>query len=344
MALIYKHLRWLLPLLAVIIWCLEAGYLHYYEGLGIDIAMLDSSVNMLVLALCIWGMLLVVNAYPTRVGVTIYALLIGSFFATAAGFVTWIVLKFIFRNQDHSYTDWLAYSMPIRYFSDWLICGWIATYSAIVKEAETIEKKFLKQNDLTNLHREAELYKLRQQLQPHFLYNSLNSISALTMIEPAKAQDMISKLSDFLRTSVKRDGQEKILLDEELQYIEAYLSIESVRFGDRLKILFEKNYEPKAEIPPFILQPVMENAIKFGLYGKTGEVNIKVAIAQQDTMLQISVTNPYDKDNQPTRGTGFGLEGIKRRLYLLFSRTDLLDVSKTDTTFTTVLSIPQTYA
>jgi len=233
--------------------------------------------------------------------------------------------------------------MPIRYFSYLLICGWIATYIAIVKEAETIEKKFLKQNDLTNLHREAELYKLRQQLQPHFLYNSLNSISALTMIEPAKAQDMISKLSDFLRTSVKRDGQEKILLEEELLYIEAYLSIESVRFGDRLKITFNKIYEPKAEIPPFILQPVMENAIKFGLYGKTGDVEISVTITQHDNMLQISVTNPYDKNNQPTRGTGFGLEGIKRRLYLLFSRTDLLDVSKTDTTFTTILSIPQTY-
>ncbi|MBL7684343.1 MAG: histidine kinase [Flavipsychrobacter sp.] len=344
MALINKHLRWLLPLLALIIWCLEAGYLYYYEGLGLNIALIDSSVNMAILSIAIWGMLLVVNAYPTRVGVTLYALLIGSFFAVASGFSTWIVLRLLFKKQDHFYTDWLAYSMPVRYFANWLICGWIATYSAIVKEAETIEKKFLKQNDLTNMHREAELYKLRQQLQPHFLYNSLNSISALTMIEPTKAQDMIGKLSDFLRTSVKRDGQERIKLDEELQYIEAYLCIESVRFGDRLKVEYRKDYNPQAEIPPFILQPVMENAIKFGLYGKTGEVNIKVKITQKDMMLFISVTNPYDKDNQPTRGTGFGLEGIKRRLYLLFSRTDLLEISKTQTEFTTTLSIPQSYA
>ncbi len=344
MALINKHLRWLLPLLAFIIWCLQAGYLFYYEGLGLNVALIDSSVNMGILSLAIWGMLLVVNAYPTRVGVTLYALLIGTFFAIAGGFTTWMILKLIFKNPVHHYLDWLAYSMPIRYFSNWLICGWIATYSAIVKEAETIEKKFLKQNDLTNLHREAELYKLRQQLQPHFLYNSLNSISALTMIEPSKAQDMIGKLSDFLRRSVKRDGQERIPLTEELEYIEAYLSIESVRFGDRLKIVYNKSFDPKAEIPPFILQPVMENAIKFGLYCKTGEVIISVDISQKDSMLIVNVTNPYDKDNQPSRGTGFGLEGIKRRLYLLFTRTDLLDVSKTETEFTTTLSIPQTYA
>jgi len=344
LALINKHLRWLLPLLALVIWCLEAGYLFYYEGLGLNVALTDSSVNMGILALAIWGMLLVVNSYPTRVGVTLYALLAGTFFAIAAGFISWVILRMIFKDPIHHYVDWLAYSMPVRYFSNWLICGWIATYSAIVKEAETIEKKVLKQNDLTNLHREAELYKLRQQLQPHFLYNSLNSISALTMIEPSKAQDMISKLSDFLRSSVKRDGQERILLTEELQYIEAYLCIESVRFGDRLKVIHNKDFDPQAEIPPFILQPVMENAIKFGLYGKTGDVNITVNISEQDGMLMIKVTNPYDKDNQPTRGTGFGLEGIKRRLYLLFSRTDLLDVSKTDTEFTTILSIPQSHA
>lgn len=344
MALINKHLRWLLPLLALVIWCLQAGYLFYYEGLGLNIALADSIVNIGILSLSIWGMLLVVNSYPTRVGVTLYALLAGTFFAISAGFVTWVILKLIFKDPLHHYQDWLAYSMPVRYFSNWLICGWIATYSSIVKEAETIEKKFLKQNDLTNLHREAELYKLRQQLQPHFLYNSLNSISALTMIEPSKAQDMIGKLSDFLRRSVKRDGQEQISMDEELDYIEAYLCIESVRFGDRLKISYAKKYNPKAQIPPFILQPVIENAIKFGLYGKTGEVNIVVDISQKDGMLTIKVTNPYDKDNQPTRGTGFGLEGIKRRLYLLFSRTDLLDISKTNTEFTTTLSIPQTYA
>ncbi len=344
MALINKHLRWLLPLLALVIWCLQAGYLFYYEGLGLNIALADSIVNIGILSLSIWGMLLVVNSYPTRVGVTLYALLAGTFFAISAGFVTWVILKLIFKDPLHHYQDWLAYSMPVRYFSNWLICGWISTYSSIIKEAETIEKKFLKQNDLTNLHREAELYKLRQQLQPHFLYNSLNSISALTMIEPSKAQDMIGKLSDFLRRSVKRDGQEQISMDEELDYIEAYLCIESVRFGDRLKISYEKNYNAKAQIPPFILQPVIENAIKFGLYGKTGEVNIVVDISQKDGMLTIKVTNPYDKDNQPTRGTGFGLEGIKRRLYLLFSRTDLLDVSKTNTEFTTILSIPQTYA
>jgi two-component system, LytTR family, sensor kinase len=173
------------------------------------------------------------------------------------------------------------------------------------------------------------------------LYNSLNSISALTMIAPEKAQDMIGKLSDFLRSSVRREGQEKISIVEELGYIEAYLSIESVRFGNRLRVEFEKEYTDDAQIPPFLLQPLLENAIKFGLYGKTGNVTIRVHIALQEDMLHVKITNPFDHDSQPPRGTGFGLEGIRRRLYLLFARTDLLETHKADNTFITTLKIPQ---
>ncbi len=161
------------------------------------------------------------------------------------------------------------------------------------------------------------------------------------MIDPAKAQDMIGKLSDFLRSSVKRDGQEKIPLPEELQYIEAYLAIEAVRFGDRLKVEFDKQVQNDAEIPPFLLQPVLENAIKFGLYGRLGQVVITVNIKQEEGMLYIVVTNPYDKENQPQHGTGFGLEGIKRRLYLLYARTDLLTLNNNENDFITTLKIPQ---
>lgn len=163
------------------------------------------------------------------------------------------------------------------------------------------------------------------------------------MIQPDKAQEMIGRLSDFLRSSVKREAQDVIPVAEELLYIESYLAIESVRFGDRLAVNFEKEYTDDAMIPPFLLQPVLENAIKFGLYGKTGKVEIGIHIALKESVLTIVITNPYDPQTTPPKGTGFGLEGIQRRMYLLFARTDLLETQKDDNNFTTIIKIPQAH-
>ncbi|MBS1771841.1 MAG: histidine kinase [Bacteroidetes bacterium] len=334
-------MRWLLPLLAIVVWTLHYAFLSQFLDAPNNLALTESFINIAALGLFTWLMLLSINAYPTRVGLTLYAIIVGSFFAFASGYSTLFILKKYVAADNNTYENWLALTMPIRYFVNWLICCWVATFSAVEKQKQKIENKFLKQNDITNLHREAELYKLRQQLQPHFLYNSLNSISALTMIAPEKAQEMIGKLSDFLRSSVKREGQEQIPVNEELSYIESYLSIEAIRFGDRLKVNIEKHFNNDAMIPPFVLQPVLENAIKFGLYGRTGNVTITVSIENQDNILIVKVTNPFDADNQTPRGTGFGLEGIKRRLYLLYARTDLLETQKNEDTFTTILKIPQ---
>ena len=152
---------------------------------------------------------------------------------------------------------------------------------------------------------------------------------------------MIGKLSDFLRSSVKRESEDTLPVSEELEYIQSYLAIESVRFGDRLRVRIEKEYTDDAVIPPFLLQPIIENAIKFGLYGSTGVVTITVHIVLEGSMLMITITNPYDADTQPPRGTGFGLEGVQRRLYLLYARADLLETKKDGKYFTTILKIPQ---
>ncbi len=336
-------MRLILPLFVGVALALHIYLLYYYTGLTWDNALTDSLVSISIMALGIWGIVLIVKAYPTRVGSGLYALFIGTFFALLISYIQWQVLRLSIGKDDALYLQWFTNTMPARYIINWMFCGWIATSVALNKQLETTEHSFKQQTDATTLLKEAELYKLRQQLQPHFLYNSLNSISALTMIEPGKAQEMIAKLSDFLRSSVKREAQDLIPIKEELSYIEAYLSIEAIRFGDRLKIEFDKAYTDDAQIPPFLLQPVLENAIKFGLYGTRGQVTIKMQIYLQDAMLTISITNPYDKDSDMPRGTGFGLEGIRRRLYLLYARTDLLDTSKNDNIFTTTLKIPQAH-
>jgi LytS/YehU family sensor histidine kinase len=278
------------------------------------------------------------------VGILVYASLIG----IVAGVIAWalsrLVIKWWFADEK-DYLLWFSNSSLLRLLIASVISCWLITLAAVRRKTAVLEEQFKNLTDAASLHREAELFKLRQQLQPHFLYNSLNSINALIMIQPGKAQEMIGKLSDFLRNSVKREGKEHIQIDEELEYIEAYLAIETVRFGERLRLQYDKDYTDNATIPPFLLQPLLENAIKFGLYGVTGVVPITMAIKIEDSNLLIRISNPYDSSSKPPAGTGFGLEGIRRRLYLMFGRTDLLETYQTSENntpvFTTILKIPQ---
>jgi len=145
-----------------------------------------------------------------------------------------------------------------------------------------------------------------------------------------------------------------------LEHLKLYLEIEKVRFGYRLKTemdIPEETFDWK--IPSLLLQPIMENAIKFGLYGTTGEVLIavrakiidtNVTLFQPDTTrhpasikyLVVTVTNPFDADMQMPEGTGFGLNAVQRRLYLLFGRTDLVEINKEKNSFAVIFKIPNT--
>ena len=197
--------------------------------------------------------------------------------------------------------------------------------------------------DAEKLAKEAELFKLRQQLQPHFLFNSLNSINALIGSRPEEARKMVQQLSDFLRGTIKKEETQWVTLQEEMQYLQLYLDIEKVRFGNRLATVIESDEESKKmKLPALLLQPIVENAIKFGLYDTTGETVIRLHTEKKDSELVIKVINPYDPEtSSPQKGTGFGLKSVRRRLYLLFARTDLLATETKDNNFTTVVRIPQ---
>ena len=219
----------------------------------------------------------------------------------------------------------------------------MSTISLLWYTQKDQQRTVAQQKEIQQLAKDAELYKLRQQLQPHFLFNSLNSISALTATQPEKARHMIQQLSDFLRGTLKKDEQHKNSLEEELQYLELYLDIEKVRFGHRLKteINIEENIQ-QMELPSLILQPVVENAIKFGLYDTIGEVTISITAKKEDETLVVIVQNPFDAETaQPLQGTGFGLASIKRRLFLLFARQDLLQTKTENDHFITTIIIPQ---
>ncbi len=321
----------------------HAYLLHDIFGFSWNTSVYDAVCTVMILGVATWSAILLIKAYPTKVTLYTYALAMGIGLAAVSCFVEAQALSVLTRKEPDSgvYLQWLHNTMPFRFILQWVFYSWVATNAALRKNITALDSRYQQHTDAAELLKEAELFKLRQQLQPHFLYNSLNSINALVMISPDRAQEMIGKLSDFLRGSVRREAEELVPLNEELVYIESYLAIESVRFGDRLKVDFEKQFSETCRIPPFLFQPILENAIKFGLYGKTGAVNISISLKEAEGSLILTICNPYDPNLQPPRGTGFGLTGVGRRLYLLYARTDLLETNRDEELFTTILKIPQ---
>ena len=262
--------------------------------------------------------------------------------ASVCAWVTHLVLSKIFPT-DIEYISMLEKANLLRFSVAFLIITCVALvrwiYNIMLKKQMSEGRK----SDAEKLLKEAELTGLRQQLQPHFLFNSLNSISALAGTRPEESRKMIQQLSDFLRGTLKKDDQQLRPLKDELTHLQLYLDIEKVRFGHRLKT--EINCDEKSLnllLPPLLLQPIVENAIKFGLYDTIGEITVQLIAKVEGGNLIVTIINPFDLQTaQPRPGTGFGLSSVQRRLYLIYSRNDLLHINHANNLFTTTLKIPQ---
>ncbi len=195
---------------------------------------------------------------------------------------------------------------------------------------------------MRTLVREAELNMLKTQINPHFLFNSLNSISLLINRDQNRAREMIIKLSDFLRYSLRFGEEEQIQLKDELENMDRYLDIEKIRFGN--KLLYEKNVENIAlnlPIPNMILLPLLENAVKHGVYESLDPVHIQLVVKKEGRILMIEVKNEYDPESISLKGAGIGLKNIKERLLLLYGRCDLINYSAENGVFKVNLIIPE---
>lgn len=248
-----------------------------------------------------------------------------------------------FFNDTESYRDFFFRSASVRLAIAFLVLGCMSLVSVLWYTLQDQKETESRKNDAERLAREAELFKLRQQLQPHFLFNSLNSINALVGSQPQQARNMIQQLSDFLRGTLRKEERQWVSLEEELQHLHLYLEIEKVRFGHRLDAVIDNHTAPASpSLPAMLLQPLVENAIKFGLYDTTGNVTISIDAQMRNDTLVLQVANPFDREtSQPQKGTGFGLRSVQRRLYLLFARNDLLQTDTKDNLFITTIHIPQ---
>jgi two-component system LytT family sensor kinase len=259
--------------------------------------------------------------------------------------IIWLVLiKWLLRislGYHNDYPSMLHHSLSIRFSIAFLLLGCVTMMSVLWQTWNEQKENQERKTDAEKLAKEAELFKLRQQLQPHFLFNSLNSINALIGTRPQEARKMLQQLSDFLRSTIKKEENQFISFAEELENLKLYLEIEKVRFGYRLKTATDiADQTLQWKIPALLMQPLMENAIKFGLYGTTGEVSITLRAIVDNNHLVVSITNPFDPDMQMPEGTGFGLQSVKRRLYLLYGRSNLMEINKTQNAFVVVLRIP----
>jgi hypothetical protein len=180
---------------------------------------------------------------------------------------------------------------------------------------ESSHEAMRREHEARALAREAELKALKAQINPHFLFNCLHSISALTSIDPSQARDMCIRLSDFLRNTLRLGDQPSIAFSDELALVNTYLAVEQVRFGSRLRV--EQDIDAACDgcpIPPLLLQPLVENAVKHGIAGLVDGGVIRVRASCSKGVLRIAVENDFDPEHPAPRKTGLGLSNVRSRV------------------------------
>src|ERR1700723_1433506 len=217
---------------------------------------------------------------------------------------------------------------------------WVTLYYVIIslEASRDAEARVMKASVLA---RDAELRALKAQVNPHFLFNSLNSISALTSSDASKAREMCILLGDFLRRTLGLGEKAAIPLEEELSLIRAFLAVEKVRFGDRIQM--EENIDKEAlsvPVPPLLLQPLVENAVVHGIANLVEGGSIKLEIHSRNGTLSIAVENSFDPDSPPRRRGGVGLANVRQRLATRHGHLASFDVETEGDRYRVAITMP----
>jgi two-component system sensor histidine kinase AlgZ len=199
--------------------------------------------------------------------------------------------------------------------------------------------------ELQVLAREAELKSLRAQLDPHFLFNSLNSVAALIGNDTAAARQMCFLMAQFFRKSLTLGREQSIPLSEEVGLAQTFLAIERVRFGERLRSTFDIAPDVRdVSVPPLFLQPLVENAVHHGVAHLLEGGEVCVTARRRESFVELVVENPCDPDRPPSRGTGVGLVNVRSRVETLCGHRASVDVNATDEKFRVSILLPYTGA
>ncbi|NTV83399.1 MAG: histidine kinase [Bacteroidales bacterium] len=339
-----NHLEIVYIILWVTLGVIHFSLLHYGYGLSRLDAFGDSIVFNLLFALIgsgLWFMVRYSNLQTRTIGELAFYHLSGA----AVTIFVWMMAAYLILNGVYSdnqfYRDFLDETRSLRIITGVMFYALLVTGYYLIINYRELKEKNQREAQLTNLLKEAELNMLRSQIRPHFLFNSLNSISSLTMTNPGKAQEMVIKLSEFMRYSLNLPDTMISTLEKELYHAELYLDIEKVRFGDRLA--FEKHIQPGTlewNVPVMILQPLLENSVKYGVYESSETTRITLEAILDNDVLQIKIGNTYDPDATIKKGTGTGLNNIRGRLLNIYGTSSLMKISQAGNYFEVTLRIP----
>ncbi|GMU94811.1 MULTISPECIES: histidine kinase [Ignavibacterium] len=276
----------------------------------------------------------------TQIHKIIFSHLLGGVFVTLFWLIVGYFISLSLVANQPSYSTFFFNTIKLRVIIGLLHYFLLTAFYYIVIYYSSFQEKLVKETELKNLVTEAELKSLKFQINPHFIFNALNSMSALTEIDPKRAKQMIIKLADFLRYTLANNDRQKNSLSEELKNIKLYLDIEKIRFEDKFEFVEEIDEACKnTEIPSMILQPLFENAIKHAVYETLDKVIIKLNCEPIDNFLKISLTNNFEGESHK-KGAGVGLKNIRERLALIYHQDNLLEVKKENGTFTVNIFIP----
>ena len=339
--------EYLIPYVAI--WVLIAGtqmaVLYFYSNQDLTNAIVDSLIYNAIYAgigLSVWYAVRYHDSSSrSSIDVLLYHVVTAAVALTAWLAGGYFLLMVSLPDFD-SYKEFLEFSIPWRAISGVLIYSVMVLIYYLYINSEDRKFRMRKEAELQLKVREAEIDRLKAQINPHFLFNSLNSISSLTIDKSEDAREMLVKLSSFLRYSLEFKENELTNLPIELDHIRQYLEIEKVRFTDRLIFDFViPDNCTECKVPNMILQPLFENAIKHGVYESLDPVLIKTDIRNEDGFLRISVNNTFDPEVPPRPGKGIGLKNVANRMSLIYQAENLIHINKTENSFEVILFIPQ---
>ncbi|MBN2669822.1 MAG: histidine kinase [Bacteroidales bacterium] len=330
-------LWWMLPV-AIHSFVLNQTY-HLKLSITLTEALLSFAV-LAILMLSLWYMVKYSNLAFSSLKKTLQNHLI----SIVIIFLLWLGLSYLIYA--------VLFDSSIQIFQSSLLWRWliylpiyiliVAVYYLMISLDDS-KNRAIEQARLNSFVKEAELKELKSQINPHFLFNSLNAVSSMIYTDKDHAHEMIVNISDFFRSTLLASKSRMIHLSEELEHALLYLEIEKARFGDKIQLIVNLPESLNQwSLPSLILQPLVENAIKHGVYESQKTITIQFDFTLMHNQLQVVLQNDIDDTSVSSRkGTGTGLRNVAERLRIIYNQDGLLKVEKTDRSFKVIIRIPE---
>jgi two-component system, LytTR family, sensor histidine kinase AlgZ len=331
-------------------WIPLAGILVYLLSTGGRLKWIESAA--LVLPLCIVYAFICLSAWYSVKSTSLEASSLSRLSLThvlAAALISflWVqlarLLAYLLSNTSlfTNLSEHLSAQLPILFGAGFLFYLLAVSFHYVVLSLETSREAETRAMEISVLARDAKLKALKAQVNPHFLFNSLNSISALTSIDPARAREMCILLADFLRMTLGLGEKSSVPLAEELFLLERFLAIEKVRFGARLKMEEEIQEDcKKLLVPALLLQPLVENAVVHGIANLPEGGTVRLESRCQNGTLFILVENSFDPESTPAHRNGLGILNVRRRLEARYGSLASVRVVSEEERFRVELTLP----